>query len=432
MKSQTYTIDTTPPTGTITINGGATAASTANVTLTLSASDANGVVSMQFSNDNTSWSSPESYATSKAWTLASGDGSKTVYVKYKDGAGNWSAAISAAIVLDTAAPLAGASPVGGTYTSSQSVTLTCADGTGSGCDKIFYTTNGATPTTASSVYATALNISATTTLKYFATDKAGNSEAVKSQIYTINDTAPPTGTITINAGAAATNNTSATLTLSCTDNAEACAQMQFSNDNSSWSTPETYATTKAWTLTPPVGGTSQVYVKFKDAAGNWSSAASDSIVFDTSAPSTAASPGGGTYIGSRTVSLTCSEGGFIGGVSGCDKIYYTTNGTTPTTSSSVYLTPITVSTTTTLKFFATDLAGNSEAVKSQSYTIITDTTPPTGTIMINAGAAATNSTSATLTLSCIDNAGACAQMRFSNNTPAGPLLRRTQQPRCGH
>ncbi|WP_298438780.1 chitobiase/beta-hexosaminidase C-terminal domain-containing protein [Geobacter sp.] len=413
VKSQSYTIDTTPPTGEIIINGGATATSTANVTLALSASDASGVVSMQFSNDNTTWNSPEAYATSKAWTLLSGDGSKAVYVKYKDRAGNWSAAFSATIVLDTAAPSTGASLSGGTYNNSQSVTLTCADGTGSGCDRIYYTTDGTAPTTSSSVYAAALNISATTTLKYFATDKAGNSEAVKSQSYTINDTTPPTGTVMINAGAVATNNTSATLTLSCSDNSGACTQMQFSNNNISWFPPEAYTTTKVLTLST-VGGTGWVYFKFKDAAGNWSSVASDSIVFDASPPSTAASPSGGTYTGSRAVSLTCSEG-TGSGVSGCDKIYYTIDGTTPTTSSSVYASALNISATTALKYFATDKAGNSEAVKSQSYTIITDPTPPTGTITINAGAATTNNTSATLTLTCTDNAGGCAQMQFSNN-----------------
>ncbi|KAF0219273.1 MAG: hypothetical protein FD174_2359 [Geobacteraceae bacterium] len=63
------------------------------------------------------------------------------------------------------------------------MTLTCSDGTGAGCDKIFYTTDGTTPTTSSNVYSTPISVSAITILKYFATDLAGNSEAVKSQTY---------------------------------------------------------------------------------------------------------------------------------------------------------------------------------------------------------------------------------------------------------
>ena len=47
-----------------------------------------GVAKMQFSNDNTTWSGWETYATTKSWTLASGDGLKTVYAQFKDVAGN--------------------------------------------------------------------------------------------------------------------------------------------------------------------------------------------------------------------------------------------------------------------------------------------------------------------------------------------------------
>ena len=92
--------DTVPPTGTISINSGAAATPTTAVTLTLSASDASGVSQMKFSNDNTTWSTAESYATTKNWTLTSGNGLKTVYAKYKDNAGNWStAAITDTITL---------------------------------------------------------------------------------------------------------------------------------------------------------------------------------------------------------------------------------------------------------------------------------------------------------------------------------------------
>jgi hypothetical protein len=87
---------------------------------------------------------------------------------------------------DTTPPVTTASPSGGTYTGSQTVTLTCSDGTGSGCDKIYFTIDGSTPTTASNIYTAPLVIVSTTTLKYFANDLAGNAEAVKTQTYTIN------------------------------------------------------------------------------------------------------------------------------------------------------------------------------------------------------------------------------------------------------
>src|SRR5262245_19144355 len=58
---------------------------------------------MRLSGDGTSFTAAEPYATTRAWTLPPGDGAKTVWVQYKDTVGNWSAAISDSIVLDTAA-----------------------------------------------------------------------------------------------------------------------------------------------------------------------------------------------------------------------------------------------------------------------------------------------------------------------------------------
>ena len=97
--------DTTPPVGTVTVNGAATVTNTTAVTLTLSATDDSGTVTqMKFSNDGASYSTAEPYGTSKSWTLTSGDGTKTVYVKFADAAGNWSAATTDTITLDTTPP----------------------------------------------------------------------------------------------------------------------------------------------------------------------------------------------------------------------------------------------------------------------------------------------------------------------------------------
>lgn len=100
--------DVTPPTGSIKANGGIAATNSTTVLLTLAATDSgSGMVAgaqMQFSNDNITWSTPEGYTTSKTWTLSSGNGSKTVYAKFKDVAGNWSLAYSTTILLDTGPP----------------------------------------------------------------------------------------------------------------------------------------------------------------------------------------------------------------------------------------------------------------------------------------------------------------------------------------
>lgn len=73
-----------------------------------------------------------------------------------------------------------------------------------------------------------------------------------------------------------------------------------------------------------------------------------------------ASPKGGTYSTAQSVTLTASEAG---------SIYYTTDGTVPTTSSTKYTAPVAISSSNTLKFIAVDTAGNTSAVGSEVYTI---------------------------------------------------------------
>ena len=79
-------------------------------------------------------------------------------------------------------------------------------------------------------------------------------------------------------------------------------------------------------------------------------------------------PGEGTYTTAQSVTITCATEGAT--------IYYTTNGNNPSSSSSVYSTPITISETTTLKAIAIK-DGVSSSVASATYTIEIPATPIT-------------------------------------------------------
>jgi Tol biopolymer transport system component len=137
--------DTTPPTGSIVINGGAAYATSSSVTLSLTYSDStSGVDQVRYSNDGVwdteSWETP---ATSKAWTLSGGDGVKTVYYQVRDNAGN-TFSTSDGITLDTTAPIGSILINGGaasTTTPSVTLSLTYSDAT-SGVDQVRYSNDG--------------------------------------------------------------------------------------------------------------------------------------------------------------------------------------------------------------------------------------------------------------------------------------------------
>jgi len=204
-------------------------------------------------------------------------------------------------------------------------------------------------------------------------------------------------------GASVTKNQNVTLTIS----ANAVDTMSFSNDGITYSTPEAYSATKTgWSLTAG-DGLKTVYVKVSNAAQNVVyNAVSSQITLDTVAPVTSPSNLAGNYTGALSVILTANESSVI---------KYSVDGTDPTTSGTavVYTTAIPIDNTTTLKYFATDMANNVETVKTGVYTIL-----PAYFVVnefkINGGAAETASTTVTLSISASDASG-ITKMRFSND-----------------
>ena len=65
-----------------------------------------GVTDVRLSNDGATYSTFQPFTAVAPWTLSKGDGTETVYVQFRDGSGNVSAAVSDTVVLDTAGPQA--------------------------------------------------------------------------------------------------------------------------------------------------------------------------------------------------------------------------------------------------------------------------------------------------------------------------------------
>ncbi len=136
------------PTGGIVINNNAAATGSSDVTLGLNwANGTARVTRMRFSNDGATWSPWEPLAATKAWTLAPGDGYRTVRVQFLDIAGNASDRFFDYIKVDTTAPTGGIAINNGFWlTTSLDVTLNLNwdDGAGVGVSRMRFSNDGAT------------------------------------------------------------------------------------------------------------------------------------------------------------------------------------------------------------------------------------------------------------------------------------------------
>ena len=246
------------------------------------------------------------------------------------------------------------SPKAGTYSSAQSVSIT--DATAGAA--IYYTTNGATPSTSSTLYTGPIVVSSTETLKAIGVETGYRNSTVATAIFTIAAAvpvfSPRAGTYT------------SAQSVSITD-ATAGATIYYTTDS-------TKPTPSSTLYTGPIVISSTTTLKAIAVAAGYSGSMVGTALYTIAATAPVFSPRAGTYTSTQSVTITDSTAGAA--------IYYTTDGTTPTTSSSLYSGPITVSSTKGFKAIATAPGYSKSAVTSASYTIAVPTpifTPKGGT-----------------------------------------------------
>ncbi|NKF24511.1 chitobiase/beta-hexosaminidase C-terminal domain-containing protein [Solimonas marina] len=250
------------------------------------------------------------------------------------------------------------SPAGGTYTATQSVTISDST-TGA---TIHFTTDGSQPTANSSTYTGPISVTKTTTLKAIAVASGHSSSAVATATYTIET---PAAAPTFSPAAGTYTSTQSVTISDSTDG----ATIHYSIDGS---TP----TSSSATYTGPITVSSSVTLKAIAVASGHTASAVASAPYTITAPAATPtfSPSGGTYTSAQSVTISSSTSGAV--------IRYTTDGSTPNANSAQYAGPITVSSSLTLKAIATASGYSSSAIASATYSI----TPPAATPSFSPGA----------------------------------------------
>jgi hypothetical protein len=240
----------------------------------------------------------------------------------------------------------------GTYSAAQSVQI--SDATPGAT--IYYTTNGAAPTPASAVYKSAITVSATGYLQAIAVADGYTTSPIAAALYSIGTDVTATPVLSPAPGAYGKSQT-----VTMTD-ATPGAVITYSVGIGS--------VVNTYTYTGPFTVSSTEYIAYDAIAPGYTrSAALEGIYTIGTVPAPQFSPAAGTYSTAQAVNIY--------DITPSATIYYTTDGTTPTTASAIYTGPVIVTANQTIRAFAAASGLTSSAAISSAYTIGKGVATPT-------------------------------------------------------
>jgi uncharacterized repeat protein (TIGR03803 family) len=234
------------------------------------------------------------------------------------------------------------SPDSGVYASAQTVTIT--DTTANAT--IYYTTDGSAPTTSSPVYSGPITVSTTETIQAIAVYTRLANSPVAWATYTIQ----PTAATPVISPAGGSYSTTQVVTIT---DATIGALIYYSTNGGA----------PATLYTGPISVTSSETITAMAVATGYSDSAIASATFTIggTAAKPVFSPVAGTYTSAQSVTITDATSGAT--------IYYTTDGSTPSASSTKYTGAIPVSSTETLQAIAVAAGDTNSPVATATYTI---------------------------------------------------------------
>jgi sugar lactone lactonase YvrE len=241
-------------------------------------------------------------------------------------------------------------PDGGTFASGSSQTVNITDGDSTAA--VYYTTDGSTPTTAATMYTGSITITGNETVKAIAVETGFSDSAIAVASFVFQAATPTFSP------AAGVYTTAQTVTIS---DATTGSTIYYTTDGS---TPTTASTQYTGTITVSASETVNAIAVATGYATSAVGSAMYQIDVNGTAPTPVISPVSGTYDTNQAITITDASPGAT--------IYYTTDGSTPTTSSSIYPGPFMLPAGS---YTVTAIAGGagyaSSATVSATYTFVT-------------------------------------------------------------